>query len=297
MTETKTPALKFSVLMPVYWKETPEYFQTALESILNQTLMPDEIVIVEDGKLTDELNSLIKTYTSRHPQLFKIVALDKNVGQGLARNAGLKHCSNNLVALMDSDDIADKTRFEKQINYLKEHPQVDVIGSNITEFEGAPENIISRKVVPLSHDEIFQFGKWRSPMNNMTVVYKKDKVLKAGGYNTFNFGEDYYLFSKMLMNGAEFYNLEECLVNARAGSRMLAKRVGAKRILQEIQLFWKFYRMGYINIFELVRNVTLKFLLRIIPSSLRAWIYKKFLRKEIVLKGECNESIIIKPTV
>ena len=282
MTETKTPALKFSVLMPVYWKETPEYFQTALESILNQTLMPDEIVIVEDGKLTDELNSIIKTYTSRHPQLFKIVALDKNVGQGLARNAGLKHCSNNLVALMDSDDIADKTRFEKQINYLKDHPEVDVIGSNITEFEGVPENIISKKVVPLTQDEIFRFGKWRSPINNMTVVYKKDKVMSVGGYNTFNFGEDYLLFAKMLVAGMQFCNLEECLVNARSGTRMLAKRVGAKRILQEIQLFWKFYRMGYINLFELSRNVSLKFLLRIIPSALRTWIYMKFLRKRAV---------------
>ena len=282
MTETKTPALKFSVLMPVYWKETPEYFQTALESILNQTLMPDEIVIVEDGKLTDELNSIIETYTSRHPKLFKIVALDKNVGQGLARNAGLKHCSNNLVALMDSDDIADKTRFEKQINYLKDHPEVDVIGSNITEFEGVPENIISKKVVPLTQDEIFRFGKWRSPINNMTVVYKKDKVMSVGGYNTFNFGEDYLLFAKMLVAGMQFCNLEECLVNARSGTRMLAKRVGAKRILQEIQLFWKFYRMGYINLFELSRNVSLKFLLRIIPSALRTWIYMKFLRKRAV---------------
>ena len=281
MTETKTPALKFSVLMPVYWKETPEYFQTALESILNQTLTPDEIVIVEDGKLTDELNSIIETYTSSHPQLFKIVALDKNVGQGLARNAGLKHCSNNLVALMDSDDIADKTRFEKQINYLKDHPEVDVIGSNITEFEGMPENIISKKVVPLTQDEIFRFGKWRSPINNMTVVYKKDKVMSVGGYNTFNFGEDYLLFAKMLIAGMQFCNLEECLVNARSGTRMLAKRVGAKRILQEIQLFWKFYRMGYINLFELSRNVSLKFLLRIIPSALRTWIYMKFLRREV----------------
>ena len=281
MTETKTPALKFSVLMPVYWKETPEYFQTALESILNQTLMPDEIVIVEDGKLTDELNSIIETYTSRHPQLIKIVALDKNVGQGLARNAGLKHCSNNLVALMDSDDIADKTRFEKQINYLKDHPEVDVIGSNITEFEGVPENIISKKVVPLTQDEIFRFGKWRSPINNVTVVYKKDKVMSVGGYNTFNFGEDYLLFAKMLVAGMQFCNLEECLVNARSGTRMLAKRVGAKRILQEIQLFWKFYRMGYINLFELSRNVSLKFLLRIIPSALRTWIYMKFLRREV----------------
>ena len=255
--------------------------QTALESILNQTLMPDEIVIVEDGKLTDELNSIIKTYTSRYPQLFKIVALDKNVGQGLARNAGLKHCSNNLVALMDSDDIADKTRFEKQINYLKDHPEVDVIGSNITEFEGMPENIISKKVVPLTQDEIFRFGKWRSPINNMTVVYKKDKVMSVGGYNTFNFGEDYLLFAKMLVAGMKFHNLEECLVNARGGASMLSKRIGFTRIIQEFKLFWTFFKMGYINIFEFSRNVSLKFLLRIIPTWFRSWIYQTFLRTKV----------------
>ena len=282
MVNTTTEEIKFSVLMPVYFKEKPEYFQTALESILNQTLMPDEIVIVEDGKLTAELDKIIKFYKTQFPDLFNIVSLDNNVGQGEARNAGLKACKYNYVALMDSDDISPPDRFEKQINYLKEHPQVDVIGSNITEFEETPENIISKKVVPLSHDEIFQFGKWRSPMNNVTVVYKKDKVMAVGGYNRFNFGEDYLLFAKMLVAGMQFCNLEECLVNARSGTRMLAKRVGAKRILQEIQLFWKFYRMGYINVFELSRNVSLKFLLRIIPSALRTWIYMKFLRKRAV---------------
>ena len=272
--------LKFSVLMPIYYKEIPEYFKTALDSIIDQTLMPDEIVIVEDGKLTDELYNVIGTYQTKYSQLFKIVILDKNVGQGLARNEGLKACSYNYVALMDSDDIADKTRFEKQINYLRVHPDVDVIGSNITEFENNPQNIISKKIVPRTHDEIFQFGKWRSPMNNMTIIYKRDKVLSVGGYNIFNFGEDYFLFAKMLLAGMKFYNLEHCLVNARSGSRMLAKRVGMKRIIQEFQLFYNFYKMGYINIFELSRNISLKFLLRIIPSWFRRWIYMNFLRKK-----------------
>lgn len=270
---------KFSVLMPVYYKEKAEYFSLTLNSILNQTMLPDEIVIVKDGKLTQELDDVIGIFSSKYENLFNIVSLDKNVGQGRARNAGLQACKYNIVALMDSDDIAYPNRFELQIGYMKENPAVDCIGSFITEFETNPQDVESIRAVPITHEDIFNFGKWRSPMNNMTVVYKKDKVLEVGAYNTFNFGEDYYLFAKMLMNGCKFYNMKECLVNARAGSRMLSKRTGWDKIRQEFLLFYEFRKMGYINNYQFVRNITLKFLLRVIPNWLRSWIYKRFLRK------------------
>ena len=271
--------IEFSVLMPIYYKENPEYFDTALDSVVNQTLMPNEIVIVKDGALTKELDAVIEKYISKYPQLFNIVALNENVGQGKARNAGLMACKHNIVALMDSDDIARNDRFEIQIKYMEQNPDVDVVGSFITEFENDPNVIESIKAVPLTHEAIYNFGKWRSPMNNMTIVYKKDKVFEVGAYNSFNFGEDYLLFTKMLMNGCKFYNFEECLVNARAGSRMLAKRIGWNKIKQEFLLFYEFRKMGYINNYQFVRNVSLKFLLRIIPNWLRSWIYRRFLRK------------------
>lgn len=271
----------FSVLMPVYYKENPDYFKVALESIVQQTLMPNEIVIVKDGPLTPELDVVIDKYVATYPQLFNIVALDQNFGQGKARNAGLQACKYNIVALMDSDDIARKDRFEIQINYMKQNPDVDVVGSFITEFENNSEIIESTKAVPITHEEIYKFGKWRSPMNNMTVVYKKDKVFEVGAYNSFNFGEDYFLFAKMLMKGCKFHNFEECLVNARAGSRMLAKRVGWNKIKQEFLLFYEFKKIGYINIYQFIRNVSLKFLLRIIPNWLRRLIYRRFLRKNV----------------
>ncbi len=272
--------IKFSVLMPVYHKENPIFFKQALESIMQQTLMPDEIVIVKDGALTKELDNIIKNYSLNYNDLFNIITLAQNVGPGKARNAGLQACKYNYIALMDSDDIANLARFEKQIGYLEKHPEIDCLGSNVTEFEGNQENIISKKVVPITHEEIFKFGKWRSPMNNMTIIYKKDKVLEVGGYNSFNFGEDYLLFAKMLNVGMLFHNLEDCLVNARSGQRMLAKRVGWDKIKQEFLLFYEFKKMGYINSYQFVRNVSLKFLLRIIPNWLRSYIYKKFLRKK-----------------
>ena len=232
--------IKFSVLMPVYHKENPIFFKQALESIMQQTLMPDEIVIVKDGALTKELDNIIENYSLNYNDLFNIITLAQNVGPGKARNAGLQACKYNYIALMDSDDIANLARFEKQIGYLEKHPEIDCLGSNVTEFEGNQENIISKKVVPITHEEIFKFGKWRSPMNNMTIIYKKDKVLEVGGYNSFNFGEDYLLFAKMLNVGMLFYNLEDCLVNARSGQRMLAKRVGWDKIKQEFLLFYEF---------------------------------------------------------
>ena len=272
--------IKFSVLMPVYHKENPIFFKQALESIMQQTLMPDEIVIVKDGALTKELNNIIKNYSLNYNDLFNIITLAQNVGPGKARNAGLQACKYNYIALMDSDDIANLARFEKQIGYLEKHPEIDCLGSNVTEFEGNQENIISKKVVPITHEEIFKFGKWRSAMNNMTIIYKKDKVLEVGGYNSFNFGEDYLLFAKMLNVGMLFHNLEDCLVNARSGQRMLAKRVGWDKIKQEFLLFYEYKKMGYINSYQFVRNVSLKFLLRIIPNWLRSYIYKRFLRKK-----------------
>ncbi len=273
--------IKFSVLMPVYNKENPIFLKQALESIIQQTLMPNEIVIVKDGALTKELDNIINNYSSNYNDLFNIITLVQNIGPGRARNAGLQACKYNYIALMDSDDIADLTRFEKQIGYLEKHPEIDCIGSNITEFEENPENIISKKVVPLKQEEIFKFGKWRSPMNNVTIIYKKDKVLEVGGYNSFNFGEDYLLFAKMLVAGMKFHNLEEWLVNARGGASMLSKRIGFCRIIQEFKLFWTFYKMKYINIFEFSRNVSLKFLLRIIPTWFRSWIYQTFLRTKV----------------
>ena len=291
-----TENYKFSVMMPTYHKENPNYLKMALESILNQTLMPNEIVIVKDGKLTKELDTIIEYFNSKYKDIFTIVSLKNNVGQGKARNAGLNACKYNIVALMDSDDISKPNRFEIQIKYLEQHPEIDCVGSWITEFEANPNSIESIKAVPETHDEIFNFGKWRSPMNNMTIVYKKDKVLEVGGYNDFNFGEDYLLFVKMLMNGSKFYNFKECLVNARAGSRMLAKRVGWNKIKQEFLLFLEFKKIGYINNFQFIRNISLKFLLRIIPNWSRSLIYKNFLRNKKP-KGEKNENILAKSTI
>ena len=116
----------FSVLISVYCREKATHLNDALLSIWEQTLTPTEVVLVKDGPLTDELEQVINDFKNRYNAI-RIVALPQNVGLGAALNEGLKHCSYELVARMDSDDICKPIRFEKQVQYLMQHPQIDII--------------------------------------------------------------------------------------------------------------------------------------------------------------------------
>lgn len=273
--------LRFSVLMSVYYKENPSWFKTALDSVINQTLQPNEIVLIEDGKLTDELYKVIEEYKNQYSNLFKIIPLEKNSGLGEALRIGVLNCSNELIARMDTDDIAKNDRFKKQIQFFQEHPNVDLVGSWISEFEDEPDKIISYRQLPIEHQEIYKFGQFRCPVNHMTVMYRKDAVLKAGNYQTFKNIEDYYLWGRMLKQGAVFANIPECLVNVRAGNSMLKRRANLTYFFNsEFPLHTELYKMGFINLKQYLRNISSKFLLRAIPQWAMAIIYRKFLRKE-----------------
>lgn len=274
-----TNELYFSVLMSVYYKENPEWLKIALDSVINQTLSPNEIVLVQDGKLTDELYKVIEDYMNRCNHLFKIVPLEKNVGLGEALRIGVENCSNEIIARMDTDDIARNDRFEKQIQFFQEHPNVDLVGSWISEFEEKPDKIISYRQLPIEHQEIYKFGQFRCPVNHMTVMYKKNAVLQAGNYQTFKNIEDYYLWGRMLKQGAVFANIPECLVNVRAGNSMLRRRANLTYFFNsEFPLHTELYKIKFINLKQYLRNISSKFLLRVLPTKLMGFVYKKFLR-------------------
>lgn len=276
----KNSYIKFSVLMSVYYKENPEWLRAALNSIVNQTLMPDEIVLVEDGELTENLYQVIEEYKANHPNLFNIVKLEKNSGLGEALRVGVLNCSNELIARMDTDDIARNDRFEKQIDFFKNNPDIDVVGSWISEFENNPDEIISYRQLPTAHEKIYIFGQFRNPINHMTVLFKKTSILKVGNYQAFKNIEDYYLWGRMLKQGAKFANIPECLVNVRAGSAMLRRRANLTYFFNsELPLQTEFLKIHYISFIQYLRNVISKFLLRAIPEWAMAFVYKKFLRK------------------
>lgn len=271
--------MNFSVLMSVYYKEKPEYLKESIESILNQTLLPNEIVIVFDGELTDDLYSLLKEYKEGFPSLFNYVQLEKNMGLGKALEIGITHCSHEVIARMDSDDICHPERFEKQISYLVNNPDIQVLGSWIGEFEFNKDKIESIRKVPISYDEIKQYAKTRCPLNHMTVVYRKESVIRAGNYQPLLWNEDYYLWVRMLNANIKMGNIPEVLVLARAGEGMFKRRGGIKFFKKELELQKKFLNMGFINNWLFIKNIVTRGLVRILPNSIRGIIYKNFLRR------------------
>lgn len=269
----------FSVLMSVYYKERPEYLRLALDSVINQTTPPQEIVLVKDGKLSMTLDETINEYNDRYPGLFTLVSLDKNMGLGIALREGIKVCRYDIIARMDSDDIARSDRFSKQLDVFNENNNIDIVGSSIIEFEDNVNNILAIKKVPINDNEIKKFAKQRNPFNHMTVMYRKKAILKAGNYEPMMLNEDYYLWVKMILNGSKMHNINDNLVYARTGNDMFKRRGGLNYVKYDIVLQKKFLEMGFVNIFVFIKNVLIRSFVRMIPNSLRGYIYINWLRK------------------
>lgn len=267
----------FTVLLSLYYKEAPQYLRQSLDSIFTQKLLADEVVLVKDGPLTEELNEIIVSYACRYPFL-KIVSFSKNQGLGKALNEGLKHCSHDIVARMDTDDIAKPERFEKQLAVFKKYPDIDVVGAWINEFEDNVSNIKSVRKLPELPDDIRQFAKRRNPINHPVVMFRKSAVLAAGGYQHFPLFEDYYLWIRMLMNGAKFYNIQESLLYFRFSPEMFKRRGGWKYMINELHFLQIMRQMHFISFSQFMQNLFVRFSIRLIPNSLRAIIYTKLIR-------------------
>lgn len=267
----------FSVLLSLYAKESHAFLKQSLDSVFTQTLFPTEVVLVEDGPLTDELKSVILDYKHRYSNL-KVVILEHNQGLGKALNEGLKYCSYDLVARMDTDDIAKPDRFQKQYDLFQKHPEIDVCGSWIDEFSDSTNNVISTRKLPEWHNDILFYAKSRNPINHPVVMFKKSAVLAAGGYQHFPLFEDYYLWLRMLKNGAIFYNIQESLLYFRISPDMFKRRGGLKYAIDELRFINVMLNMNMITYKQFVLNVITRFPVRIAPNQVRSWLYKKILR-------------------
>lgn len=271
----------FSVLISVYDKENPDFFFQAIESLVNQTLLPNEIVLVKDGPLTQELESILNKFMEEYPNLFSIVSLEKNMGLGYALNKGIKVCKNNLIARMDTDDICKLNRFEKQISFLQHHPEIDVLGANMEEFNKIPGDLNSYKINPKSGKKLLKYSKFRCPVNHPTIIFKKESVLQNGGYGEdILLLEDFTLFIKMLKNGCIFYNQQEVLLNFRIGSgiEIIKRRSGKNYVKNELKFLNYAYKIGHISKIERLIYLCTRIPLRYMPPKFVLWIYHTFLR-------------------
>ena len=271
--------IKFSVLMSVYHKENPIFLRNAIESVsIKQTIKPNEIVLIQDGPLTDELYHLIRYFESELPY-FKTYSMEKNSGLGKALEYGVMKCTYDWIARMDSDDISIPDRFEKQVEFLKQHKNIDVLGSNITEFGENPEDVVAIKRMPNTHADIRAMLRRRTPICHVTAFIRKEKLLAAGGYQDLPYVEDYYLWARMFVNSSQFASVDESLVLVRVGNGMLARRGNKQQILSWKILNDYMYKNGLVSYLDVIIN---KFLIRMflyMPVKMKEVLYKKVLRK------------------
>lgn len=271
----------FSVCMCVYGKDNPDWFKSAIDSVLNQTVKPTEIVLVVDGPVPELLNKYISDFQKN--DIFNVIRLKENQGHGNARRIGLENCKCDLVALMDADDVSLPYRFEKQLEAFNKNNDLSIVGGNITEFVNDETNIVGVRKVPQKNAEINEYIKKRCPFNQVTVMFKKDDIQKVGGYKDWYCNEDYYLWIRMYLNNFKFLNIPEILVNVRVGKDMYNRRGGKKYFISEYKLqkyMLKKHVIGYITFLE---NVTKRFIVQILlPNSLRGIVFQKFARSKSV---------------
>ena len=269
---------EYSVLMSVYHKERPEYLKQAIESIQVQSLSTNDFVLVCDGPLNDELDAVIQTKQLEMGENLNVVRLAKNEGLGNALNEGIKHCKNELVARMDSDDIAYPDRCEKQIAVFNTHSEVSICSGIVEEFTTDPNTVDTRRVPPETNAEIIEFAKKRNPFNHPCVMYKKSAVKAVGSYQDFYLLEDYYLWLRILMAGYQGYNIQEPLLHMRAGSDMYKRRAGWKYAKTQAKLFKFMKQQGFIGNGQYIKSCVIRSGSALAPNWLRKFMFERVLR-------------------
>ena len=273
--------MKYSVLMSVYYKESSGNLEKSIKSMLNQTIKPNEFVLVEDGELTDELYKTIDLFVTDNPNLFKIVRLEKNMGLGPALNRGINECSNEWIARADSDDISVPERMEKQFKRIRENPQIDIIGSNHIEFVDSVDNKESYtyKNLPSTNEEIQKYARRRNPFSHSVITMKKSVVLRAGNYRKYDYLEDYDMWVRMIEAGAYCENLDEYLSYVKVSKDLYKRRGGLKYLKTILRFKREMYKKGFYSFKDYIVSSVAHIVVCLIPGFLRQFIYAKLLRK------------------
>lgn len=266
----------YSVLISVYKKEKAEYLASSLSSMIMQTHMPNEIVLVCDGELTSEIEATITKFRNQYPRLLKIVRIEKSVDLGGVLNKGLQYCKNEYIARMDSDDISLPNRVERQLTYMVEN-SLALCGCSVVEFSDG-KTFEHLKSVPQLHKDIIQYARKRNPFNHPSVIFTKSAVLAVDGYQQMPFFEDYFLWIRMLKIGARSGNLSETLLRMRGNAAFYIRRGGIAYCRHLINFWLKVAQIGFITRPEAVRNVFIRLIVAIIPNWLRKRVYHYFLR-------------------
>lgn len=271
--------MDYSVLMSVYHKEKPAFLKQSMESIYKQTIPTNDFVLVCDGSLNAELDIVIDDMQKLFGERLHVVRLSKNGGLGKALNEGMKHCKNELIARMDSDDIAYPNRCERQLQVFAQQSNISICSGIVEEFTENPDVVDARRIPPETNAEIIEFAKMRNPFNHPCVMYKKSAIEAVGSYQDFYLLEDYYLWLRMLMAGYQGYNLQEALLHMRAGSGMYMRRGGWKYVETQIKLFCFMKDKKFISNWQYWKSSLLRCGASVAPNWLRKFMFERVLRK------------------
>lgn len=273
----------FSVLISVYGLSNAGHFDDALESVwTKQILKPSQICLVKDGVLTESLNQICNKWKQKLGDVLTIIELESRSGLAVSLNTGLAYCKYPLIARMDADDVALPKRFLFQYSYMQNHPEVDVLGGQIDEYDDDLKKKLASRFVPLTHDEIVRYAKLRSPFNHPTVMYKKSSLEEIGGYPLF-YPEDYPLWGRMAQNGFIFANLPQRLLLMRSSSAYEFRR-GMSFFCSEYKVVKYLHEIGFLNSKEFVQSILLRFCYRACPYKIKIYI-KSLLSKRKIIRG------------
>lgn len=268
----------YSVLMSIYKKENPAFLIQSLDSVLNQTVFPSEIVMVKDGLLTRELEAVLEEYDSKFPGLFNFVSYDINHGLGYALHQGMLACSNEIVARMDTDDVARPDRMEKQLVAIESG--LDMVGSDVIEFVTSPDNPVAITDLPKGIDAIRSYSRRRNPFRHPPMTFRKSKVIEAGNYSSqFLYFEDWDLFNRMLACGCQADNLSEPLVAMRVSDDFYSRRGGVQYLKYAKAFKRAQLERGYFTKRDYICSYLPHAIVCLMPNSIRALIYRVILRR------------------
>lgn len=271
-------SVQFSVLIATYEGDDPNDLLRALQSVIDQTVPPNEVVVVADGPLSPDLEGVLEEIGEEHPNLLRRTSLSDNRGLGAALNHGVKTCSHEWIARMDSDDVAVEDRFERQIEYITENSETDVVGGYIGEFEQDPTRIETIREVPTSPDELRSTAQVRNPLNHPTVMFRRSAVLDVGNYRPLRSMQDYNLWMRMIAEGYTLANIPAILVKCEGGDELFRRRGGVDYARTEAKLQYEFLQLGVISLPIFLLNVSSRLPLRLAPNRLRGLVYRMILR-------------------
>ena len=282
--------LQYSVLMSVYKRETAINLQMAMDSIWNQTKQTNDFVLVCDGPISDELNDVIHKAEQTHPNTLNVIRLKNNTGLGNALNTGIKHCKNDLIARMDSDDISRPYRCEKQLEQFQKKEDLCICSGIVEEFTNDPNIVYSLRIPPETHKDIKEFMKTRNPFNHPCVMYRKNAVEASGGYMDFYLLEDYFLWIRIIKKGFIGYNIQEPLLWMRGGKDLYKRRGGWKYARSQVNLLKYMKKVGIITMKEFLIGFMIRMTSCLSPSFIRQLFYKIFLRERVFLNRNATSS-------